>query len=146
MALGVSALVSSVGYADIKGPSEVNCTVTKVVPTGARFFGFSKPIVVGDKTALDLNTQEIDKIKFDSGAYIGSTVTKHALVKQKSYEGMSFFEVSFISNINHQNYNAVLVAHEVDEKGNIQVGVDVLQKANLGRLTLNQLDMQCVRK
>lgn len=138
-------LVSAVSHAEIKPPGVLNCTATKVTPEGARFFGFGKGPVVGDSTQIDVAAAEIDGVKFESGAHIGSTVTKHPLIKVSgTFEGMSRHTAAFKSNSNGQNYEAVLIALE-REPNTVKVTLDVLEKRNMGRLVLNSVELDCVR-
>ncbi len=140
--IALVAVTSS--YADIKPPSVLNCTATKITPEGARFFGHGIAPVVGDRTQLDLGAAEILGIKFESGAHIGATVHKHALVKTpETWEGFSHYAVSFKSKSNGNHYEARLTAH--DDQKKIVASVDVVELATLGRLTLNSIELDCNR-
>ena len=140
-----SVLFAASAMADIASPARLNCKVTKVTPTGARFFGFGKGPVVGDSTELDLGAKEIAGIDFASGAHIGSTVRPHPLIKTDGvWEGTSAFQASFQSQANRNLYEAILLAHD-GQQGKVPVSLDVLEKRNLGRMTLHQLDLECTR-
>lgn len=145
--MGVALATTTLSVADIVPPALVSCTVTKVTPEGAKFFGFGPGPTVGDSTRVDLGASEIDGLEFASGAHIGSTVHKHPLKKiPVEWAGLGFYEVSFESVSNGQNYVAHLVAHEHEANAAIAVSLDVVEKERLGRLTLNSIELECVRR
>lgn len=145
--LGLVSFVQ-LATADIKSPSTVNCTVTKVTPEEARFFGFAPGPTVGDKITQDLNAAEILRLEFASGAVVGSTVIPHPLIKAvaESWEGASLFEAKFQSTHTRHDYHARLIAMENDASV-VKVTLDVSEtpRGLYQRISLNSLEMDCVR-